>query len=142
MTMTRRLLIAWIVVAVTPAAFASSNVCVTARVDAPFWLPDGILRPAGMLTLCGTGTLSPVADLHVISVDRRPVGMFISRKSKAEAIDARSPEIVFERDTAGTLDLIGYTLPQRGRSIAYRLRGPERAHDTGAATVAVTLLAR
>ena len=49
MTMTRRLLIAWIVVAVTPAAFASSNVCVTARVDAPFWLPDGILRPASSI---------------------------------------------------------------------------------------------
>ncbi len=106
-----------------PAVAAASGTCVTAQVDAPFRLPDGVVRPAGALTLCDTRTFSPVADQHVILVDGGSVGLFLSSKRSTEASGRISPEIVFERNTEGYLDLVGYILPASGRSIAYRLRG-------------------
>jgi hypothetical protein len=85
-----------------------------------------VLRPAGTLTLCDTRKFSPVASLHTIFVDRRPIGMFLSRRRNAEAIGEASPEIAFERDAAGTLDLMGYVLPTRGPSVVYLMTRPER----------------
>jgi hypothetical protein len=101
---------------------AASGTCVTARVDAPFRLPDGVLHPAGALTLCDTRTFSPVADQHVILVDGGSVGLFLSSKRSTEASGRISAEVVFERNPEGYLDLVGYILPASGRSIAYRLR--------------------
>ena len=117
-----------------PAEAAASGTCVTAQVDAPFRLPDGVLRPAGALTLCDTRTFSPVSDQHVILVDGGSVGMFLSSNRSTEARGRIAPEIVFERNTEGYLDLVGYILPAPGRSIAYRLRSrsaswPAAAHD-------------
>ncbi|HEX5044137.1 MAG TPA: hypothetical protein VFV75_14610 [Candidatus Polarisedimenticolaceae bacterium] len=107
-----------------PFTHAAGGTCVSARVVSPFRLPDGALHPAGMLTVCRTRTFSPVADLHLISVDHRPMGMFLSRSRRAEGVRATAPEIVFRRDVRGNLDLLGYTMPTRGRSLVHRLGLP------------------
>lgn len=122
------LLIALILVAASlaasqPARAASSGDCVTAMVDVPFRLPDGALHPAGVLTLCDTRAYSPVADLHTILVDGARIGVFQSRKRRTETGLMDAPRIVFQRDLDGYLELLGYILPARGRSIAYRLQG-------------------
>ena len=106
---------------------AAGRTCVTAAVSHAFRLPDGELHPAGKLTLCRTGTFSPVAQLHLISVNRRPMGMFLSHTRLTESLRTGPPEIVFRRDAEGNLVLIGYTLLTRGKSLAHRLAAPSIA---------------
>ena len=122
------LLIALIIVVASFAASQSARAeskgdCVTARVETAFRLPDGALHPAGTLTLCDTRTFSPVADLHTILVNGSSIGVFQSRKRRTETGGVDAPQIVFQRDFDGSLELVGYILPSRGRSIAYRLNG-------------------
>ena len=105
-----------------PAWAASSQECVTAQVDAPFRLPDGLLYPAGPLTLCDSRTYSPVNDLHKILVGGSSVGLFVSRRRSAEIRSIDSPELLFNRDGEGNLELIGYTMRISGGSVAYRLK--------------------
>ncbi len=105
-----------------PALAASSGECVTARVDAPFRLPDGLVRPAGVLTLCDGGKYSPVDNFHRILVGGSSVGLFVSNRRRAEAGPAGAPQILFKRDAGGNLELIGYILPSAGRSVAFQLK--------------------
>lgn len=118
-------------VAWAPAESAPQGTCVTAWITSPFRLPDGVLRDAGSLTLCDTRQFTPVASLHMVRVDRRPVGMFLSLRRSAEGADRTIPEMVFQRDAAGTLTLMGYVLPARGESIAYLMKRPERGLAPG-----------
>jgi len=111
-----------------PSLAAASGTCVTAQVDAPFRLPDGVVHPAGVLTLCDAKTFSPVADQHLILVDGGSVGIFLSSNRRTEEGRSARPEVVFERTRRGYLDLVGYILPASGGSIAYRLKG---RGDTG-----------
>lgn len=106
----------------TPVLAAAPHQCVTARVDASFRLPDGVLYPAGPLTLCETRAFSPVDNLHKILVDGSSVGMFVSRKRSAESRGLDAPQFLFKHDVEGNLELVGYTVPKSGRSIAYRLK--------------------
>ena len=106
----------------TTVLAAAPHQCVTARVDAPFRLPDGVLYPAGPLTLCETRAFSPVDNLHKILVSGSSVGMFVSRKRSAELRGLDSPQFLFKHDIDGNLELVGYTVPKSGRSIAYRLK--------------------
>lgn len=111
-----------------PARAAGSGVCVTARVDAPFLLPDGHLYPAGPLTLCDGGAYSPVDNFQRISVSGSTIGLFVSSRRIAEIRSLQSPQILFSRASDGTLTLVGYTLPALGESVAFRLkRGAEVA---------------
>jgi hypothetical protein len=115
-------LIAVMLPASLPVMAASSGECVTALVDTPFRLPDGLLYPAGALTLCDSGRFSPVNNLHRILVGGSSIGLFVSRIRSAEIRSMDSPEVLFRRDFDGTLSLIGYTMPSAGRSVAYRLK--------------------
>ena len=105
-----------------PVMGASSGECVTALVDVPFHLPDGLLYPAGALTLCDSGRFSPVNNLHRILVGGSSIGLFVSKIRSAEIRSMDLPEILFSRDADGSLSLIGYTMPSAGRSVAYRLK--------------------
>ena len=105
-----------------PAVADSSKACVSVRIDGPFRLPDGVVYPAGELTLCDTRSYSPVSQLHVVLVNGSAVGQFQSRRRSTEIGVISAPEVVFEREPAGTLTLIGYILPFGGRSIAFRLK--------------------
>ena len=110
-----------------PALAASSGECVTALVDAPFRLPDGLLYPAGALTLCDGGRYSPVDNFHRILVRGSNIGLFVSSRRRAETRSMDTPQILFNRDAEGNLTLIGYTLPSSGRSVAFRLKSPDEA---------------
>ena len=107
-----------------PIFAASQGACVTAVVQSPFRLPDGRLYPAGSLTLCDSGIFSPVENLHRVLVGGSAIGLFRSRRRNAETGSMVYPEIVFNRDAEGNLELIGYAVPASGHSVAYRLRGP------------------
>jgi len=115
-------LVAFSIAGSGPTLAAPKGVCITTHVSAPFRLPDGVLHPAGSLTLCDTAAFTPVSDLHLLLVDGRSVGMFLSRRRTTEASGEIRPEVVFERGARGSLDLIGYILPTSGRSVAYRLK--------------------
>jgi hypothetical protein len=106
-----------------PARAQSLGDCVTGIVDAPFRLPNGRLYPAGALTLCDSGIFSPVDNLHRIIVGGTTIGVFRSRRRNAETGSLLAPQIVFNRDADGSLELMGYAVPSSGHTIAYRLKG-------------------
>jgi hypothetical protein len=110
------------VFAAPPAQAGGSAVCVTARVETPFHLPDGQLYPASTLTLCDGGAYSPVDNFHRILVGGSTIGLFVSARRTAELRSAEDPQILFHRDADGNLSLIGYTLPSMGRSVAFRMK--------------------
>ena len=110
-----------------PALAAPSGECVTARVDAPFRLPDGLIHPAGVLTLCDGGKYSPVDNFHRILVEGSSIGLFVSSRRRAETGSMDAPQILFTRDAEGNLELIGYTLPSSGRSVSFRLKSQDEA---------------
>ena len=66
-----------------PTLAASSGECVTARVDAPFRLPDGLIYPAGPLTICDGGAYSPVDTFQRILVGGSAIGLFVSQRRSA-----------------------------------------------------------
>jgi hypothetical protein len=108
----------------SPAVAGSSAACVTVHIQVPFRLPDGIVHPAGALTLCDSRTYSPVASLHQVLVDGETIGLFQSRRRGTEfGGDAAAPEVVFERDLEGVLALVGYILPDKGHGIAFKMNG-------------------
>lgn len=145
-------LMAAVVVPVTePAQAATRGECVTAVVESPFRLPDGLLYPAGTLTLCDYGAFSPVDTLHRILVSGSSVGLFRSRRRSAEDGSMSSPEVVFNRDADGNLELIGYAMPSSGRVTAYRMKSyvdafqvaaRERQGGSGAPIAAIVTAAR
>lgn len=105
-----------------PALAASSGECVTARLDAPFRLPDGLLYPAGALTICEGGAYSPVDNFQRILVGGSTIGLFVSQRRRAERRPIDLPQFLFKREADGSLNLIGYTVPSTGQSVAYRLK--------------------
>ena len=136
------------IVAVTTTAPALAADCVTVHMEKPFRLPDGMLYPAGRLSLCDSRTYSPVDHMHRILVGGSSVGVFVSRRRYAEAQLLGSPEILFQHGADGNLDLIGYTVMKSGRSIAYRLKsqalsfaGSQRQGGGGAPASVGTIVA-
>lgn len=134
-----------------PAEAGTRGECVTAVVDSPFRLPDGMLYPAGILTLCDYGTFSPVDTLHRILVGGSSVGLFRSRRGNAEDGSMASPEVVFNRDADGNLELIGYATPSSGHVTAYRMKphlavlqaaARDREGGSGAPLAAIVATAR
>jgi hypothetical protein len=115
------------VAASQPAQAASSGECVTARVDAPFRLPDGLLYPAGALTICEGGAYSPVDNFQRILVGGSAIGLFVSQRRSAEMRPMDLPQFLFKRGADGSLKLIGYTVPSTGRSVAYRLKSQDES---------------
>ena len=74
-----------------PTLAASSGECVTALVDAPFRLPDGLLYPAGALTLCDGGAYSPVDNFQRVLVGGSSIGLFVSTRRRAVLQDRECP---------------------------------------------------
>ena len=108
-------------------AATPTGACVSAKIDAPFRLPDGSLHPAATLTMCEARAFSPVATIHSTYVDGRPVGMFVSRIRHGERAGSAAPSVVLQRDDEGRLDLLGYVIPAQGRDVAYQFGLPRRS---------------
>jgi len=107
----------------TGTAAATRN-CVTVSVPDPLQLPDGSIHPAGSLTLCSARSLSPVTQLHQVSVDGIPVGFLLSRMGLSEGPGPAEPLVTFHRDRKGRLLLIGYAWPAGRHSQTYLLKDP------------------
>ena len=100
--------VALCLVAAQGAAEAAKGVCVSAQIEEPFRLPDGSVHPAGELTLCHHSDYSPVASFHRTKVDGMTVSMHMSRRGESERGDSDEPFIMFNRESDGTLLLVGY----------------------------------
>ena len=104
---------------------AASGDCVNARVGEPFRLPDGLLYPAGLLTICDGGAYLPVDNFQRILVAGSARSACSSARSGRRAALGGSPQVVFRRGADSSLNLVGYTVPSTGRSVAYRMKHPD-----------------
>ena len=62
--------------------------------------------------------MSPVASLHHVKLDNRPVGMHTSRRGVSEG-PAESPYLMFARVDDGKLQLSGFAVPSGSRMETY-----------------------
>jgi hypothetical protein len=107
------------------------GICVTANVPEAFTLPDGTVHAAGRLVLCSFKTFSPVVGLHRVWTDGEGASLVrIRRTRSAETAESR-PVLLFQRASGALLDLVGYVLPDGGKSWSYALERSERLAVTG-----------
>ena len=99
------------VIAYHGGALAEGSPCSTAEVDQPFRLPNGVVHPAGTLTLCRQAEHSPVSFLHVMYVNRMPVGSFSSRRGFLEESSSEERYMVFAVESKNVLRLSGIVVP-------------------------------
>ena len=111
------------------AGAEGSGRCVTAIVPWAFELPDGSVYPAGPLTLCLSRVYDPVTGLHELRVERRPVGLFMSRFGEGEATSEAIPVVVFEARGGEPHKLAGYAWPGRAGLETYRFYDPRATRE-------------
>ena len=112
---------------------ADSDACISADLDRSVRLPHGEVFPAGRLTVCH-GAMSPVAYAHRTYFDGQPVAVLQSKTTPSEIDDDAAPEMVFEVGFDGRLEFVGYVVPGRGHSMAFRFVTPRvRTADSLAA---------
>jgi len=95
------------IVAATAAAAGDLGRCQTAEVPGPVVLPDGSVHESGAIQVCLSRAYSPVAGLHEVSVDGRPIGLFLGREYPLESRRDHEPFLLLVRD-GGRLALRGY----------------------------------
>jgi len=107
------------------------GICVTAHVPEAFTLPDGTVHSAGRLVVCSFKTFSPVVGLHRVWTDGEGASLVrIRRTRSAETAESR-PVVLFQRAPGTLLDLVGYVLPDGGKSWSYALERSERIAVAG-----------
>lgn len=117
--------LAWVLtLACGPSVLAGG--CFSAAIDAPIVLPGGTEVDSGVLTLCVTRDLSPVAALHKIYVDGNPVAMLLSRRGYSEGAEDGRAFMMFNRDSRGNLQLYGFATPVEGRMVTYHVANEPR----------------
>lgn len=107
------------------------GICVTAKVPEAFTLPDGSVHAAGRLVLCSFKSLNPVVGLHRVWTDGEGVSLVRIRRSEAAETAESRPVLLFERAPGTLLDLVGYVLPDGGKSWSYALERSERIAIAG-----------
>ena len=113
-----------------------SGTCLTVEIAGPIELPDGSIHSARSLTLCMTRVFSPVARLHLVFLDGLPFGLLMSRLGVSEGPGPKEPMVMFRREAAGPLRLVGYAWPRGNRSQTFLLQTPKpRKPATDPATV-------
>jgi hypothetical protein len=109
------------------AEAAGRGRCTSAYMNEGVLLPDGSSHPPGLLTICESRSISPVASHHSVHIDGMPVTMLISRRGRSEGGAERDPFVMLSRDSEGRLHLYGYALPARDRMVTYQLVPGKRA---------------
>ena len=104
-------------------AFAGGSRCSSAEIDRPFRLPNGVVHPAGTLTLCRQAEHSPVSFRHTMYVNRIPVGTFSSRQNVLEESRSEERYMVFAVESKNVLRLSGIVVPAGNRLEMYRFEG-------------------
>jgi len=92
----------------TVAAASDSGRCQTAAIPGPVVLPDGSVHDAHSVQVCLSRAYSPVAGLHEVSVDGKPIGLYLGREYALEARRDHEPFLLLVRDGTGRLELRGY----------------------------------
>jgi hypothetical protein len=107
------------------------GICVTAKVPEAFTLPDGTVHAAGRLVLCSFKTLNPVVGLHRVWTDGEGASLVRIRRARAAENAESRPVLLFQRASGTLLDLVGYVLPDGGKSWSYALERSERIAVAG-----------
>jgi hypothetical protein len=111
--------------AANPAQAQRLGQCVRVELNAPVMLPDGSIHETGLLRLCLDRKMNPAAGIHEIELDG-VAQLALSRIDRAEADVAAGAVVVFERNRAGELRLIGYAVPDGDRLVTFTIEAPGR----------------
>jgi len=126
-----------VILAIGLAFFVSTSwaqghgICVTAKVPEAFTLPDGSVHAAGRLVLCSFKSLNPVVGLHRVWTDGEGASLVRIRRAQAAETAESRPVLLFQRAPGTLLDLVGYVLPDGGKSWSYALERSERIAVAG-----------
>lgn len=131
--------LAWIVAALALAVmvFAPSlaeSSRLTAQVDESFEI-DGVVYPAGRLTVKAVRDYTPSSVLSEIWVGGECLGLFRATKVAPGAAGG-SDALTFERSATGRLVLVGYSAGNRPDPSAYRFEAPGSPTGSDAAQLA------
>ncbi len=127
----RRLVLAAALMLVATATTAEGRGCYTAEVPGTMVLPDGSEHTSGLLRICTDQVISPVSNLHRISVGGRPVGMFLSLpRAIEEAVEGGTAQFIFKRGVSDELILVGYGVTAGGGRTIYEMVRAEYVRDT------------
>jgi len=107
------------------------GICVTANVPEAFTLPDGAVHAAGRLVLCSFKTFSPVVGLHRVWTDGEGASLVRIRRTRTAETAETRPVLLFQRASGDLLDLVGYVLPDGGKSWSYAVERSERLAVAG-----------
>jgi len=119
---TRGLMLAGAFLLAVTAATAE-NRCYTAEVPETMVLPDGSEHAPGALRICADRVISPVSSLQRISVDGRPIGMFLSQpRAIEESVESGTAWFMFQRTEGDELDLVGYFVNARNGTTLYEIQ--------------------
>jgi hypothetical protein len=133
-----------VILAISLAFSASSawaqgpGICVTANVPEAFTLPDGTVHAAGRIILCAFQSFTPVVGLHRVWTDGEGASLVMGKRVRAEGNAANQPVLLFERVPGTLLDLVGYVLPDSGKSWSYALQRSNRPVVASAETFGST----
>ena len=114
--------VAFAAIGSTPPAFASGDRLVV-NVPEPFQV-SGRMFPAGPVTLRHLGDYTPSTAIDRLNVANGCIGMMLAERETDEPGDLLAPSLVFERDAAGHLVLVGYTTGDTPDGRLYLFRAP------------------
>lgn len=104
------------------SSFAGENRCISASTPDTLILPDGKSYEAEMLQICVDRSYSPVAGLHKLYIDGKPVGMFLSKRTiGVDDGTYRTATMEFSRNEDGAWVLESYTVPTDKQLIIYKM---------------------
>lgn len=116
-------LIAGVLLSAIVAAQALAQApCLSVNLAQPVVFPDGTEHVAGQLTLCDWKAYTPVAQIHRSYMDGRPVQLLMGRRTTTERSVMEPDEVFFRPDSAGRLELIGYSRTFHGRNMTVNFK--------------------
>jgi len=108
---------------------AGSDSCIRVDVDRSVRLPHGKLLAPGTLKICRE-KLSPVSHLHRATMNGHPVALLLSQTQVKDSEGALDPVVVFHQGPDGSLQLVGYSLPDGQEHAVHRFVRHGRAVET------------
>jgi len=89
------------------------------------------VHAAGRLVLCSFKTFSPVVGLHRVWTDGEGASLVRIRRARSAETSETRPVLLFKRAPGELIDLVGYVLPDGGKSWSYALERPDRTAVAG-----------
>lgn len=118
-------LVAWWIACLALAGGAAAGEigrCYSADVPYDMILPDETVHGPGHLRVCVERRINPVTVAHSLTVDGRPLGMYLSRVGQGEGSpDGADAVLVFVRNESDQLVLEGFSRPLGDHVRTYRM---------------------